>query len=67
MRGGRGGLSAWTGIRRQDQLEPCREPGVYLASPERDYAGLQGRPERIDDGRLELRRLVEKKDPFVGT
>ena len=59
MRGWCGGLTARTGIRRQDQLEPCREAGVYLASPERDHTGLQGRTERVDDGRLELRRFLD--------
>jgi hypothetical protein len=54
-----GGLTAWARIRSQDQLEACREASVYLASPERDHARLQGRSERIDDGRLKLRRLLD--------
>ena len=65
MGAGSGGLSARTGIRSQDQLEPCREAGVHLASPKRDHARLQGRTERMDDSRLKLRCLVQKENPSV--
>jgi hypothetical protein len=58
MGAGRSGLTTRTGIRSQDQLEPCWEAGVHLASPKRDHARLQGRTESIDDRRLKLRRIL---------
>ena len=55
----RGRLAAWTGIGGQDQLEACRVAGVHLAASEGDHAGLQWRTQRLDDGWLELRRLLD--------
>ena len=62
----RGRLTAWTGISGQDQLEACRIASVHLAASEGDHAGLQWRTKRLDDGRLELRRLIEEENAFMG-
>jgi hypothetical protein len=58
-------LAAWTRIGGQDQLEACRIASMHLAASEGDHAGLQRRTQRLDDGGLELWRLIEKEHTFV--
>jgi hypothetical protein len=38
---------------------------MHLAASEGDHAGLQRRTQRLDDGGLELWRLIEKEHTFV--
>ena len=60
-------LAARTRIGGQDQLEAGRVACVHLAASESDHARLQWRTQRLDDGRLELWCLIEKKHTLVGT
>jgi hypothetical protein len=52
-------LATRTGIGGQDQLEACWVARVHLTTSESDHARLQWRTKRLDDGRVELRCLLD--------
>jgi hypothetical protein len=59
MSAGRCRLTARTRIGGHDELEARWVASMHLATSEGDHAGLEWGTERLDDGRLELRRLLD--------
>ena len=53
-------LTARTRIGGQDQLKARWVASMHLAASEGDHAGLEWGTKRLNDGRLELGRLVQK-------
>jgi hypothetical protein len=52
-------LATRTGISGQDQLKARWVARVHLTASKSDHARLQRRTKRLDDGRVELRRLLD--------
>jgi hypothetical protein len=63
----RRGLPAGAGVGSQDQLKTCWKTGMHLTAAECDHAGFQRCTQRLEDSRLEFRRLIEKKHALVST
>src|SRR5690606_5750134 len=55
-----------TRVRREDELEACRERGGLGGARHHDDTALEGLAQRLEDVDGELRRFVEEQDAVVG-